>query len=357
MATKKGVKATSADETTRANVAKQAKRPRATRAREQGVASPEAPLEAASPSATPEQGGVHSVPTSAAAAGHRFIVLTGMSGSGKSQAMRALEDLGYFCVDNLPLTLLHTFAELTQRPDTEIDKAAVVIDVRERALLSQFPKVFRELRKMQDLNPTLIFLDASDAAIVRRFSETRRPHPLAPHKSAAEGLREERALLEPIRRIADEIIDTSDLNVHELREAFMSRQLGATPRHRGPLVTLLSFGFKHGLPLDADMVFDVRFLPNPHFVAKLRPRTGREKPIADYLNQFAETHEFIARVVDLLKFLLPRFAREGKSYVTIAIGCTGGRHRSVFLAETIARELKSTEGARLRVKHRDVAND
>jgi UPF0042 nucleotide-binding protein len=306
----------------------------------------------------PVQDGVHtSAPAATPAAGHRFIVLTGLSGSGKSQAMRALEDLGYFCVDNLPLTLLSTFAELTQRPDTEIDKAAVVIDVRERALLSQFPKIFRELRKMQDLNPTLIFLDASDAAIVRRFSETRRPHPLAPHKSAIEGLREERARLAPIRQLADEIIDTSDLNVHELREAFMSRSLGAPPKQRGPQVTLLSFGFKHGLPLDADLVFDVRFLPNPHFVAKLRPRTGRERPIVEYLNQFPETHEFLSRVVELLKFLLPKYAREGKSYVTVAIGCTGGRHRSVALAEAIARELKGVDGVRLRVKHRDVAND
>jgi UPF0042 nucleotide-binding protein len=306
---------------------------------------------------TPAPAGASATGPAAHPSGHRFIVLTGLSGSGKSQAMRALEDLGYFCVDNLPLTLLLTFAELTQRPDTEIDKAAVVIDVRERALLSQFPKVFRELRKMVDLNPSLIFLDASDAAIVRRFSETRRPHPLAPHASAIEGLKEERARLAPIREIADEIIDTTDMNVHELREAFMSRSLGQAPRHRGPLVTLLSFGFKHGLPLDADLVFDVRFLPNPHFIAKLRPHTGREKVIVEYLFQFPETHEFLAKVVDLLKFLLPRYAREGKSYVTVAIGCTGGRHRSVALAEAIARELKGADGVRLRVKHRDVAND
>jgi UPF0042 nucleotide-binding protein len=288
----------------------------------------------------------------------KFIVLTGLSGSGKSQAMRALEDLGYFVVDNLPITLLPTFAELTRRANAEIEKAAVVIDVREGALLAQFPKVFGALRDMPKLDPTLIFLDASDAALVRRYSETRRPHPLAPHRSAIEGLREERARLAPIRAMADEIIDTSDLNVHELREAFMSRSLGApTSRHRGPLVTFLSFGYKHGLPLDADLVFDVRFLPNPHFVARLRKHTGRERIIVNYLNQFEDTHKFLEQTVAFLKFLLPRYAREGKSYVTVAIGCTGGRHRSVMIAEALARELKGLEGVRMRVKHRDVAND
>jgi UPF0042 nucleotide-binding protein len=297
------------------------------------------------------------VPASAAAT-HKFIVLTGVSGAGKSQAMRALEDLGYFVVDNLPITLLPTFAELTRRANTEIEKAAVVIDVREGALLAQFPTVFASLREMPQLDPTLIFLDATDAALVRRYSETRRPHPLALHRSAIEGLREERARLAPIRAMADEIIDTSDLNVHELREAFMSRSLGTMPqRHRGPLVTFLSFGFKHGLPLDADLVFDVRFLPNPHFVAKLRKHTGRERVIVNYLNQFEDTHAFLKQTKEFLEFLIPRYAREGKSYVTVAIGCTGGRHRSVMIAEALARELKGVDGVRMRVKHRDVAND
>jgi RNase adapter protein RapZ len=313
----------------------------------------------------------------------RFVVLTGVSGSGKSQAMRALEDLGYFCVDNLPLMLLPTFAELTQRPDTELEKAAVVIDIREGALLSHFPKVFATLRRMDGLNPRLIFLEASDAALARRFSETRRPHPLAPHRSAMEGVREERARLASLRKMADEIIDTSDMNVHELREAFMSHSIG-TSRTRGPVVTFLSFGFKHGLPLDADLVFDVRFLPNPHFIAKLREKTGRDRAVVQFLNQFDDTREFLTRTVDLLRFLIPRYAREGKSYVTVGIGCTGGRHRSVVLAEALARELRSLQathkaragnggphalphkartarlsldGVRLRVKHRDVAND
>jgi UPF0042 nucleotide-binding protein len=286
---------------------------------------------------------------------HRFIVLTGLSGAGKSQAMRALEDLAYFCVDNLPITLLPIFAELTMRPDTEIEKAAVVIDVREGALLEQFPKVFETLRAMPGLSPTLIFLEASEAALVRRYSETRRPHPLARHRSALEGVREERARLAPIRRLADEIVDTSDMNVHELREAFMARSLG-TARSGALTVTFLSFGFKYGLPLDADLVFDVRFLPNPHFVARLRERTGKERPIVQFLDRFEDTGLFLAKVTDLLQFLVPRYAREGKSYLTIAIGCTGGRHRSVAMAEALAKALRGLAGVRLRVRHRDVAN-
>ena len=286
---------------------------------------------------------------------HRFIVLTGLSGAGKSQAMRALEDLAYFCVDNLPITLLPTFAELTMRPDTEIEKAAVVIDVREGTLLEKFPRVFESLRAMPGLKPTLIFLEASEAALVRRYSETRRPHPLARHRSALEGVREERARLAPIRRIADEIIDTSAMNVHELREAFMARSLG-TARSGALAVTFLSFGFKYGLPLDADLVFDVRFLPNPHFVARLRERTGRDRPIVQFLDRFEDTGIFLTKVTDLLQFLIPRYAREGKSYLTVAIGCTGGRHRSVAMAEALAKALRGLTGVRLRVRHRDVAN-
>ena len=286
---------------------------------------------------------------------HRFIVLTGLSGAGKSQAMRALEDLAYFCVDNLPITLLPTFAELTMRPDTEIEKAAVVIDVREGTLLEQFPRVFETLRAMPGLSPTLIFLEANEAALVRRYSETRRPHPLARHRSALEGVREERARLAPIRRLADEIVDTSDMNVHELREAFMARSLG-TARSGALAVTFLSFGFKYGLPLDADLVFDVRFLPNPHFVARLRPRTGRDRPVVQFLDRFEDTGLFLAKVTDLLQFLIPRYAREGKSYLTVAIGCTGGRHRSVAVAEALAKALRGLAGVRFRVRHRDVAN-
>jgi UPF0042 nucleotide-binding protein len=286
----------------------------------------------------------------------RFVVLTGVSGSGKSQAMRALEDLGYFCVDNLPIVLIPTLAELTLRASSEIPRAAIVVDVREGAMLRRFPAIYRALKRQRGLDPILIFLDASDEALVRRFSETRRPHPLGPDRPPIEGIREERRRLAPIRALADEIVDTSDMTVHELRQAFMTMARGSAAG-RAPLVTLLSFGFKHGLPPDADLVFDVRFLPNPNFVPKLRTRTGRDRRVVGFLARFPETAEFVERVSALLRFLLPQYAAEGKSYVTVAIGCTGGRHRSVALAEALRRRLADLEGIRLRVRHRDIAVD
>lgn len=285
----------------------------------------------------------------------RFVVLTGVSGSGKTQAMRALEDLGYFCVDNLPTTLIPTFAELALHA-TDIPKAAVVVDVREGSFLSRFPTIFRKLKRMKGLDPRLIFLDASDAALVRRFSETRRPHPLAPAGSIVEGIQDERRRLQRIKAMADIVVDTTDMTVHELRRAFLSVSTEGHAQH-GPVVTLLSFGFKYGLPLDADLVFDVRFLPNPHFVADLRKHTGRDTAVGRYLESYPETAEFMTRVTDLLRFLVPRFAGEGKSYVTVAIGCTGGRHRSVYIAEALKAALRDMSGVRLRVRHRDIAND
>jgi UPF0042 nucleotide-binding protein len=286
----------------------------------------------------------------------RFVVLTGLSGAGKSQAIRALEDLGFFCVDNLPVTLIPTMAELAMRSDGALGKAAVVVDVREGAMLARFPRLYRSLKRMPGLEPTLIFLDAHDDALVRRFSETRRPHPLGHDRSTVEGIDAERKLLDPIRAMADEVVDTSDMTVHELRQAFMTLARGGIGA-AGPLVTLLSFGFKHGLPLDADLVFDVRFLPNPHFVRNLRHATGKERAVVQYLEQFAETKEFLDRVAALLRFLLPHYASEGKSYVTVAIGCTGGRHRSVALTEALRKALSDIEGLRLRIRHRDIAID
>lgn len=284
----------------------------------------------------------------------RFIVLTGLSGSGKSQAIRALEDLGYFCVDNIPTTLLPTLARLAQRGEAGISKLAVVVDVRERGFLSQFPRVFRTLSATRGLNPTLIFLEASHGALVRRFSETRRPHPLAPDRPVSEGIQEERRRLRSIRRMAHQILDTSDMTVHELRHAFMSLSRGKTSR--APLVaTILSFGFKHGLPLDADLVFDVRFLPNPHFVPGLRLKTGRDRAVVRFLEKQEGTAEIIDKLADLLGFLLPQYVREGKSYLTIAIGCTGGRHRSVMVAEAVRKRLRGAKNVRLRIRHRDVA--
>jgi UPF0042 nucleotide-binding protein len=281
-----------------------------------------------------------------------FIVLTGLSGSGKSQAIRALEDLGYFCVDNLPTTLIPTLANLSIRGDLE--RVAIVVDVREGNFLSSFPKIFSRVRKMTRLNPVLIFLEASNATLLRRFSETRRPHPLAPDRSPREGIRDERARMTPIRQMADAIVDTSDMTVHELRQFFMG--LSRNRSRARLVVTVLSFGYKHGVPVDADLVFDVRCLPNPHFVPALRRRTGRDRAVVTYMESDASTREFIERLEDYLRYVLPRYVAEGKSYLTIAIGCTGGRHRSVMIAERLKRALADTPGTRLRVRHRDIGS-
>jgi UPF0042 nucleotide-binding protein len=266
--------------------------------------------------------------------------------------VRALEDLGYFCVDNLPTQLIPTLAELASRDDTGLEKIALVVDIRERNFLRQFPRVFEKLKMSPGVKPTLIFLEASHAALVRRFSETRRPHPMAPDRSVAEGIREEREKLNDIRAMADMIVDTSELTVHELRDIFM--RMSRHGRGRAEMVvTLLSFGFKHGLPEDADLVFDVRFLPNPHFVDSLRRLTGRDRAVVRYMQKHDETGEFIKRLTSFLQFSLPQYVKEGKAYLTIAIGCTGGRHRSVMIAEALKRSLAKVPGVRLRVKHRD----
>ena len=287
-------------------------------------------------------------------AGQPFIVLTGLSGSGKSQAIRALEDLGYFCVDNLPTTLIPTLAKLSLRGGRDIERVAIVVDVREGNFLSSFPKIFRRLRKMPRLNPMLIFLEASHTALVRRFSETRRPHPLAQGRSASEGIRDERSRLNVIRGMADEIIDTSDMTVHELRQFFMGLTRGRS--RSGLVITLLSFGFKHGVPVDADLMFDVRCLPNPHFVPALRSRTGRDRAVARFMEKDAPTREFMDRLEEYVRFVVPHYVAEGKSYLTIAIGCTGGRHRSVMIAERLRRAMADVAGARVRVRHRDITH-
>jgi UPF0042 nucleotide-binding protein len=283
-------------------------------------------------------------------------VLTGLSGSGKSQAIRALEDLGYFCVDNLPVTLLPMLAELTLRAGSEISRAAVVVDVREGRLLADFPVIYARLKAMRNLNPVLIFLEAAEGTLVRRFSETRRPHPLAPDRSAIEGIKEERKAMGPIRRLADHVLDTSEMTVHELRHVFTGVASGRAPGTQ-LVVTILSFGFKHGIPVDSDLLFDVRFLPNPHFVPELRPHTGRDPEVLEYLDRAEATHEFLEHTLNLLKFLVPQYVAEGKSYLTIGIGCTGGRHRSVAIAESLKKGLAGIPGVRVRVKHRDIGNE
>jgi RNase adapter protein RapZ len=286
----------------------------------------------------------------------RFVVLTGLSGSGKSQAIRALEDLGYFCVDNLPVMLLPMLAELTLRAGTEIARAAVVVDVREGKLLKEFPEIYRKLKAIRGLNPVLIFLEATEPTLVRRFSETRRPHPLAPDRSALEGIREERKAMRTIRQLADHIVDTSEMTVHELRHAFTGVASGRAPGSQ-LVVTVLSFGFKHGIPVDSDLLFDVRFLPNPHFVPELRAHTGRDAAVTEFLERAPATHQFLDHTLNLLKFLVPQYVGEGKTYLTVGIGCTGGRHRSVAVAEALKKGLSGIPGVRVRVKHRDIANE
>ena len=291
-------------------------------------------------------------PRSGSRAKKRFIILTGLSGAGKSHAIRALEDLGYFCIDNLPTALIPTMAEMATREDAGIDKVAIVADVRERGFLRDFPRVYRRLRTTPGINPMLIFLEANPQTLVRRFSETRRPHPLAADRSVTEGIREERTKLNAIRSMADMILDTSNLTVHELRDVFMRMSRGKRQRTE-MVVNLVSFGYKHGVPVDADLVFDVRCLPNPHFVDRLRRLTGRDKAVVQYMRRHASTKEFIDKLTSFLKFALPQYVEEGKSYLTVGIGCTGGQHRSVMIAESLKKSLAGVKHVRLRVKHRD----
>ena len=286
----------------------------------------------------------------------RFVVLTGLAGSGKSQAIKALEDLGYFCVDNLPVALLPTLADLTHRAGSEISRAAVVVDIREGKMLDEFPRVYKTLKRKRNLNPVLIFLEATEPTLVRRFSETRRPHPLAHGRSALEGIREERQALARIREMADLVLDTSEMTVHELRQAFTHVAAGRAPGNQ-LVITILTFGFKHGIPVDLDLLFDVRFLPNPHFVPDLRPLTGRDPAVIAYLNRSKTNKAFLNHTLNLLKFLVPQYVNEGKSYLTIGIGCTGGRHRSVAIGEALNKGLAGLPGARIRIRHRDIANE
>lgn len=281
----------------------------------------------------------------------RFVVLTGLSGAGKSQAIHALEDLGYFCVDNLPTSLLPALADLAETRGSDAPPTAVVVDMRDPAFLERFPPALQALRRRKSLGTLLIFLEANDDALVRRFSETRRPHPLAADQAAIEGILKERKALEKLRQISDKVFDTSELTVHELRRAFID--LSRVGAEKQLVVTVLSFGYKHGVPLEADLLFDVRFLPNPHFVPALRPLTGCDQPIKDFLDDAEATGVFLDKSTDLLRFLIPQYAAEGKSYLTVAVGCTGGRHRSVMVAEALRGRLEHLDGVRLRLKHRD----
>jgi UPF0042 nucleotide-binding protein len=277
-----------------------------------------------------------------------------MSGSGKGSVLKAFEDLGYHCVDNLPIDLIARFTETSQRGGSKIQLAAVVVDIREGAALGQLPTLYQDLRN-RHLNLSLVFLEASDKALIRRFEETRRPHPLGRELPVREGIRLERKLLKPMRQLADVRIDTTRMNVYELRE-LIQRRFGGLSARRALLVSVVSFGFRSGVPADANLVFDARFLPNPNYIPRLKSKTGRDAVVQRYMGSFPQTQEFMKHVMDLLIYLLPNYVQEGKSYLTIAIGCTGGRHRSVAIAEKMGHALAGA-GYKTRVSHRDIGNE
>jgi UPF0042 nucleotide-binding protein len=278
-----------------------------------------------------------------------LVIVTGISGAGKASALKAFEDLGFHCVDNLPLELLPQFSELVSK-STEVQRAAIVVDIREGQTLDRLPEILKEVKKM--LPTRVVFLDAQDAVLVRRFSETRRPHPLGRSETVWRSIVEERQLLDPIRNVADTLIDTSNFNVHELRAHILSR-FGREDESKHLLVSCLSFGFKNGVPLDADMVFDVRFLPNPHFVPEFRKKTGLDAKVAAYVRGFSQSKEFLSKVTEMMLYLLPHYVEEGKSYLTVAFGCTGGQHRSVMMAEEVRKRLAKA-GYRVKALHRDM---
>jgi UPF0042 nucleotide-binding protein len=281
--------------------------------------------------------------------GRQLVILTGISGSGKSTVLRAFEDMGYYCVDNLPVELIPIFAELHAAGEGDFARAALLVDAREGLQLAKFPALLRHLRQEHPI--ILVFIEAQEDALLRRYSETRRPHPLGKDYSVRESLHHEKVLMEPIRKLADVVIDTSQFNVHELRH-FVNRRF-KTESKRPLLVSLVSFGYKFGVPTDADLMFDVRFLPNPHFVPKLRAFTGKDPKVRRYIESFPQTGEFLRRMTGLLTYLIPHYIEEGKSYLTIAFGCTGGKHRSVMMAEWLKKALEK-KSHDTRVMHRDI---
>lgn len=278
-----------------------------------------------------------------------LVILTGLSGSGKLSALKAFEDLGFYSVDNLPLELVPQFADLV-RQSAEIERAALVVDVREGIRLDEFPEILKKVRRV--LPTRVLFLEASEDALIRRFSETRRPHPMGRTNTVIKSIRAERRRLDPIRNVADIVLDTTKFNVHDLR-AHINAQFVRDKSDQNLTISSNSFGFKSGVPSEADLVFDVRFLPNPHFVPEFRKLTGRHPKVAKYIRQFPQTAEFLDKTTDMLKFLLPHYIKEGKSYLTLSFGCTGGQHRSVFIAEEMKKRLTAA-GYRVKTSHRDM---
>jgi len=290
--------------------------------------------------------------TSGMASEIRFLIITGLSGAGKSLAANCFEDIGYYCVDNLPIKLIPVFGDLLSRSAAGISKVALVIDIREGKFLDDFPEMIRKLR--EDGRETFVlFLESSDATLLKRFSETRRPHPLAGKGgSLEEGIQRERVALRRVRDLADKIIDTDSFNVHELR-AYLLDTFSGPDRQEKVFVSMVSFGYKHGVPPEADMVFDARFLPNPYFQEQLKGMTGLDPEAMAFIEASDDFKEYYDRVSSLLKFLMPRFVKEGKTYVTVAVGCTGGRHRSVAIAHRLGEDLRE-DGYRVRTVHRDM---
>ena len=279
----------------------------------------------------------------------QLVILTGLSGSGKSTVLRAFEDMGFYCVDNMPVELIPIFAELHEAGEGDFSRAALLVDAREGAQLQKLPGLLTHLRKDHPIS--LVFIEAHDDALLRRYSETRRPHPLGKDYSVRESLQHERELMAPIRKLADVVIDSTQFNVHELR-SFITRRF-KSPDRSPMLISVVSFGYKYGVPNDADLIFDVRFLPNPHFVPALRKFTGRDAKVRRFIRSFPQTGEFLRRMESLLAYLMPHYIEEGKSYLTLAFGCTGGKHRSVMLAEEIKKALEKRKYA-TKVIHRDI---
>jgi UPF0042 nucleotide-binding protein len=279
-----------------------------------------------------------------------LVILTGMSGAGKASALKALEDLGYYSVDNLPLELIPQFADLVSQ-SAENRRAALVVDVREGSRLELFPGILKKVKKV--LPTRVLFLEASDDALVRRFSETRRPHPMGRNETVPQSIRAERKRLDPVRNVADIILETTKFNVHELRAHINAQFEAKSEQDKNLTISSMSFGFKNGVPTDADLVFDVRFLPNPHFVPEFRELTGKHPKVAAYVQGFPQTEEFLKKTTEMLEFLLPHYIAEGKSYLTVGFGCTGGQHRSVFIAEEMKRRLEEV-GYRVKAMHRDM---
>jgi len=281
----------------------------------------------------------------------KITIITGLSGSGKTTAINALEDAGFFCIDNLPVILLPRFLKLKSKADSEITKLALVMDLREREFLQQYPEIFQNLSHEGYLFE-IIFLEASTETLIRRYSQTRRKHPLSEGKSVLEGIQAEREALRDLRGLADLIIDTSNYNVHQLKEIILTHALKEVPGKRMKIY-VLSFGYKYGIPYDADIVIDVRCLPNPNFVEELKDLNGTSREVKEYMDGQEETQHFLKKYLDLLLFLIPLYEREGKSSLTIAVGCTAGRHRSVSIAETIFEALKKANDI-ITVTHRDI---